>query len=242
MKSNTDKKVLIKYIFIYIGLTFIVSYLFYDSFIAFCIISLFCPVYLLKKKKQFINSMKEKMKCQFCDMIESVETSLSASMSVENAFINSRSDMEKLHGKDSVIIYEIDEIIKKLEVNIPLGLCLDDLSKRTHIEDISDFTTVFNESIKSGGNQVEIIKNTISIMQEKKRIEEEIQAMLKGKMLEHKVVSIVPFLIFLYLRIFNGDYLDILYHNLAGIIVMSICLIIYVVSFYISERIVSIRV
>jgi len=219
-----------------------VSFLFFDSYRAFFILILLFPVFLTDQKKRLLERKKDELKTQFCVMIDIIAASISAGISVENAFRECSFEMNKMYGSDSAIAMELKEIIRKMDINITLTEALTDFSETIGIGDISDFITVFTTATKSGGNLQEIISNTVSIMQEKRRVEEEINAMLKGKMLEQKVICVVPFLLFLYLRISSKEFVGVLYHNLSGVIVMSICLIIYIASIKMSEKIVNIKV
>ena len=238
MKSKDILVILLSYI----CLTAIIAYFFFDSFIAFLVLIPLFPLYFMRqihiKKRAYL----EELEGQFCEMIGSISTALSAGISVENAFHKAKDDMEKLYGKESAIVININEILRELSINIPISKSLNNFSNRTNSEDIRDFVTVFLEALGSGGNLVEIIKNTVYMMQDKRRIEEEINAMLKGKMLEQKVICVIPFLIFAYLRISSKDFISVLYHNVTGVFVMIICLIIYIASILFSERIVNIRV
>lgn len=242
MIKVTDKKEIVKDLIFYMTFCALSAYSFYDSIISFFILILFAPVFVAKRKRGAIAAKKEILKLQFCEMIDRISTSLSAGISIENSLIESRNEMEKMFGENSVIVKETDEMIRKMEVNIPLSICFEEFSNRTGIEDICDFSTIFSEAIKSGGNLVEIVRNTVSIIQEKKRIEDEIKAMLNGKLLEQKVVCIIPFLILIYLKASNAEYMKVMYHNLQGVIIMTICLILYIISILLSEKIVSIKV
>lgn len=225
---------------IFLILASIIAYLFYDSLVVFVIFWVLCPVFISWRRKRKLVQRREELKKQFCDYIACISTALSAGFSVENSFRESLKEVIKTYGDKSDIVIEMLEIIKKLDIGVPLSSSLSSFAVRAKIEDISDFITVFIEATKSGGNLSEIIRNTVNIMQEKRRVEEEIEAMLKGKMLEQKVISIIPFFIFLYMRVSSGDFTNILYHNPAGICVMTICLIIYILSFFLSEKIIKI--
>lgn len=220
----------------------IIAYMFYDSIVAFFVLFLLIPIYIKRAKNSFLKEKKEQLLIQFCEMIGSLSTLLSAGLSVENSFIECRKEMEKMYTEKSYIVLEIDEIISKLKLNVPIENCLNDFSERSDIDEIRDFSLVFSQAIRSGGNLREVIKNTVNIIHDKCQIEAEISSMLKGKMLEQKVMSVIPFVIVLYLRLFNNEFLGVLYHNVAGVVVMTCCLLIYITSFYISERIVNISV
>ena len=60
--------------------------------------------------------------------------------------------------------------------------------------------------------------------------------------MEQRVMSIIPFVIILYLKFTAADFIQPLYGNAAGAAIMTVCLIIYTVSYYLSKRIVNIEI
>ena len=71
-------------------------------------------------------------------------------------------------------------------------------------------------------------------------IKQEIETLVHGKKMESRVMSIIPFFILFYMDVTSKGYFDVLYHNLAGILIMTICLGIYIVAFLMSEKITEI--
>ena len=57
-------------------------------------------------------------------------------------------------------------------------------------------------------------------------VEEEVDTMITSKRLEQNIMSAMPFVIILYLRVCNPGYMDALYGNALGIAAMSACLVI----------------
>lgn len=226
----------------YVTGSLLISYLFYDDYIAFlCSIPLLF-IYLLRKKRKYIKKRIEVLKVQFCEMIGSVSAAILAGMSVENAFRESRMDMENMFGKKSYISCELEYMISKLDVNQTIETCLKDFSDRTGIDEIKDFYVVFCEAKNSGGNLTEIISKTIFIMKQKAEIEQEIITMLNGKIYEQKIMNFVPLGIILYLKITSKDSMNALYHNTAGAMIMTGCLFIYVGAYFLSKKIMNIEI
>ena len=79
-------------------------------------------------------------------------------------------------------------------------------------------------------------------MREKDETEREIEVLLSGKRFEQRIMGIIPLVIIVYLRFSTGSFMDVLYHNFAGALVMSVCLVIYVLSYILAARIVAIEV
>jgi len=226
----------------YVAIDALTAYTFYDSIYAFFILLPVVFVFLKWISRMLCKKRKNNLRYQFCEMIGFLSTSLVAGASVENALKDCRVEMEKLFSKDSLIVYELSDINKKLSLNMTVSHCLKDFSDRAKMEDISDFTVIFTEAVRSGGNLSFIISNTVSSIQDKQRIEEEVESMLKGKLLEQKVMMIMPFMIILYLRISSREFIKLLYHNTTGIIVMTLCLLVFVAAYIISEKIINIKV
>ena len=95
---------------------------------------------------------------------------------------------------------------------------------------------------RSGGDFVQIIHGTVESIRDKIQVEEEILTMIAEKRLEQKVMNVIPLFLLLYLDLISPGYLDILYGNLFGIIVMTISLGGYGAAILLSERIAKIEV
>jgi len=63
---------------------------------------------------------------------------------------------------------------------------LEDLAKRSHLEDIQNFTDVFQNLQENGGNLVNVIRNSTNIINDKIEIKEEINTLLAAKKLSRK--------------------------------------------------------
>ena len=72
--------------------------------------------------------------------------------------------------------------------------------------------------------------------------EQEIQVMISAKKMEANVMSVVPFLIILYLDTTSAGFFDVLYHNPVGIVVMSVCLVVYLVAVLLMQKLMEINV
>ena len=95
---------------VYLIVSALFSWLFYDSAIPML---LFAPFFVLfaravKKKKRI--KQNEEMTEEFISALTGVSTSLSAGMSAENAFVSAADDMEKLYGRRSAIVKELETV------------------------------------------------------------------------------------------------------------------------------------
>ena len=73
-------------------------------------------------------------------------------------------------------------------------------------------------------------------------MEREIETLIAAKKYEFKVMSAIPFGIIGYMKISFPEFMEILYGNVLGVGVMSICLMIYAGAYYFGQRIVNIEI
>ena len=185
---------------------------------------------------------KQILKSQFREMILSMATNLKVGYSPENAFLEAYADLKNLYGTNIRILYELETIKKGLSVNISFEKLLRDFEKKCDIEEISEFVDIFCLAGKTGGNLVEIIDSTANLISEKIAIDGEIDVITRAGKMERNIMMIIPFLIVMYIECTNKNFFTPLYHNVAGIMVMSVCLLIYFVAVKVSGKIINIRI
>ena len=188
-----------------------------------------------EKKK---NAFRE----QFKDSMQAMVVALNVGYSVENAIYEAKKDLSRLYPDDSRIMKEFNQMINQMEVNLSVEHVLDSFSKNVKQEDVESFVTVFSIAKRMGGDVIETLKTTARIISEKIEVEKEIQTLLAAKEFEFKIMSLVPFAIILYMRLTFPDFMNILYGNPLGVVIMSSCLLVYGVAFYLGRKIVKIEV
>ena len=220
----------------------IISYFFYQSFWAALLLSPVLIIFLKVKKRDLAKKRRMELNMQFKDAVLSVSANQRAGYSVENAFREAYQDMAMLYGKKSPICQELSYIIKGLDNNITLERLLYDFGCRSHMPDILQFADVFLIAKRGGGNMTEIIAETANVIEQKIMVDKEIQVLLSSKKMEQKIMNLIPFLIIFYICLTSKGFFDVLYHNVIGIAVMTVCLLIYLAAFIISRKLVEIEV
>ena len=140
------------------------------------------------------------------------------------------------------MLVEVHQINAGIEMNEPLEKLLADFGARSGCEDIESFAEVFSFAKRSGGDFVKIIRTTVQKLVGKIEVEREIATVLAGKKLEGRVMSAMPITILAYMTFSSGDFLDVLYGNTAGILIMSAALAVYAVAMGLSGHILDIQV
>lgn len=217
-------------------------YLFYESFLpAF----LLFPLWLFYFKEWMEDTARKKemeFRGQFRDSIQAMSAALKAGYSAENAIRETRRDILPMYGKDTRIIKEYDRMVRQLGMNVTVGQVLREFANRVKQEDVENFVNVFSAAKKSGGDNIAVIRNAVKVISEKIETEKEIQTMLASKKLEFEIMCVIPFGIIFYMKITFGEFLEVLYGNAAGAVVMSVCLILYIAAYCLGRKLIQIEI
>ncbi len=224
------------------GIVILLGYFFYRSIRWTCLLSPLVLVFLHLKKKVLCTRRKQKLCLQFKDTLNSINSSLQAGYSMENAFLEAYKDMAHYYGAESMIAKELFVVKRGIQSNQPVEELILDMGERSGVEDILDFANVLMIGKRSGGNLNEIIRSSITVIEEKMETLEEVQTMLSSKKLEAAIMCVIPFFIILYMEVTSAGYFDSLYQTVGGNILMSICLGIYITAIGIAGKIINIEV
>ena len=225
-----------------IGIAVLFGMLFYDSVIAILILLPIVIPWFIYQKKMEKKRISRVVGIQFRDAIASVLTSLKAGYSVENSFKEAERDINLLYGKKSHINRYLSKVYKGLRNNIPLEKLLLNFGRESGNTDIEEFAHVFAVAKRSGGNMTETIERTISVISRKMDVEKEIEVLISAKRLEARIINLVPFIIILYISLTSPGFFKPLYHNLPGVILMTVCMLVYFAAYLLSEKIVNITI
>lgn len=219
-----------------------IGYFFYRSLIACAFLLPLFGFLLKEKRRELSKKRRQELNAQFKDLVLSLSANMKAGYSIENALREAYRDLEPLYGADSPIVIEMRHMIRGMENNVVLERLLYDLGLRSHLSDIMQFADVFLIAKKSGGNLTEILEKTAEVIEQKIETDKEIQLMISAKKMEQKIMNLVPFLIIFYIGTTSKGFFDVLYHNLVGVVVMTVCLVFYGAAWRFSKKIVEIEV
>lgn len=220
----------------------VICYLFYDSCKAAVLILPFAFIDYHNMRERKREEQKHRLTLQFRAMIEALVTSLNAGYSLEHAFQDAKKDLALLYNRQDFIFKELDAILSGLKMNIPLERLLKDFGERSDIDDINNFANVIMAAKRSGGNLIRIIQKTVNSIADKIAVEEEIKTLIAAKVLEEHIMMIMPYGIIFYLRVSNGEFLEVLYHNALGVMLMTLFLIMIYAADIWASKIMEIRV
>lgn len=232
----------LRYGTMYMLLFLLIGKLFYDSWISSLLGIVMLPFLFCQKEKKLAKIRREKLSLEFKDFILAFSASLKAGYSAENAMVQAGKDLEHMYGKETAMIAECRRIEKQLLNNQLPEILLSDFAKRSGQDEIKDFSAIFMIAKRSGGNLNDIIRNTAEVISEKIEVKREIELLFAAKKMEQNIMNVVPIAIIGYVRLTTPEYFDAMYHNAFGIIIMTLCLLVYAGAYFLSVKIMDIEV
>lgn len=229
-------------VLMFLALDGTISYLFYRSWIVFALGLLLMKPFFKERKKELCKSRIHQLEEQFLTAMQTVITSLTAGYSVETAFEDTLRELPAMYREEDMIMQEFRSMVSQLQMNQNLEDLLQSLAIRSGIEDIRNFAEIFAVSKRSGGNLIAIIRNTVQSISQKNETRKEIQVVLSAKKMEQNMMSVIPCLILFYVQTVSPGFLDSMYHNAAGVFIMSVSLMVYGGAVLWGRKIVDIEV
>lgn len=220
----------------------VVSFLFYDSFLVALLLSPYLVMYLRRKALEKNSKERRQLVTQFKDGMVAVSFALNAGYSIENSFREAVKELMTLYGSQSAIVVCFEKMLRRIKNNENIEDVLSEFAIKTQIEDIMYFADVFGYAKRSGGDLISIIKNTASTIRDKIEVDAQIQTAISGKKMESAVMAVMPFGILGYMKLSSPGFIDALYHNVIGVIFMSVCLVIIGCMNVVARRIVNIEI
>ena len=220
----------------------LILYLFYKSIFAELLIIPFFFFYRKFAKKEEDRKYKEILDGQFKDQLVSLSAALRAGYSIENALGESLKEMRLMYGDEAPISIEIKKMLNQINLGVNAEKVFANFAKRSGLESAEIFSEVFQIAKKSGGDMVAIIKKTADDISSKIETRSEISVMVASKKFEQNIMSLMPVGIILYMGLTSSEMLSPLYGNALGIVIMTVCLILYGFAFYLSRKILNIDV
>ncbi len=184
----------------------------------------------------------DELQTQFKDAILALSSGLNAGYSVEHAFAEALGETDRVFGPDSMISRELRLIIHKIRLNRTVEEALADFAERSGLEDVRHFSDVFLAARGNGGELMQIIGNTVEIISEKTRVQQDIRTATAARRMEQRIMNAVPIGIVLYLDLASPGFFDVLYQTMAGRIIMTGCLAVYAGSIALAGKILEIAV
>ena len=218
------------------------AWLFYNTWLA---VTALLPVgiwYWHEWREECCKRKEQLFREQFQNGIQILSSLLKAGYSVENAIRETEKDLRPLYREGSRIRTEFERMVRELDMNLTAEQVLTSFSKRVNQEDVNNFVTVFAAAKRTGGDSISIVKETVRIIGGKIETEREIQTVLAAKRLEFHVMCVIPLGMIGYMRMAFPEFLNVLYGNIPGVLLMTGCMVVYLFAYRLGNRIIKIEV
>lgn len=238
--SKNEKVV---YIILAAAVIFAVGMIFYHNVILSALLALLAFKFPKLRREQIIAKRKKDLNIQFKDLLYSLSSSMVAGRSLEMAFRDALKDMEIIYPDlNTPIMLETSYIVRCLEMNMTVEDAIGQFADRSHIEDIENFGDIVRICKRTGGNLVEVIRSTSNMIGDKIETKNEIETTITAKKFESRILTVTPILMVLILSTSSPDYMAPVFNTVIGAIAMTVAIIMFVISFLVSEKITNIEV
>ncbi len=222
-----------------VGITVLLAVVFYNSLWAMLPLLIVCGLYLRLEYHTLLRKKELSWNKEFQSGIQAISAALRVGYSLENALVEARKDVKNLYPEGSPILRELDYMIRQLHVRVPVEQALLQMAERTGDEEAENFALVCSMAKHSGGDMISVIQRAVNRISEKMERIREAETLISAKKMEFQIMSAIPLGMLLYMRLSFPEFMKILYGNVAGILFMSVCLIVYLAAYVAGNRIAS---
>ncbi len=219
------------------------SYVFYRSMMAFGIM-IFpgCFMLLFRERRKRLKQQKRMLAQQFKEAMVILAASLSAGYAMENAMAVSLEELRLLYGEQGLIVREFSGMVQQIRTNRNVEQVLMEFAKRSGLEDVQNLAEVLSIGKRTGGDLGSIMRHTAEVIRDKMQVKEEIITLTASRQFEQKIMNLIPFFIIFYVEGTSPGFFDQMYCTGMGRGLMTMCLMLYLAAFWLSERILEIEV
>lgn len=225
------------------GGLFLLGMVFYQQVIFSALLTPLGLLYPRMKRKQRIKAQLDQLRGEFKDALYALSASLGAGRSVELALEEVVNDLQLQYPEEeSLLVPEFQLIIRKLSMNETVEAAFQELASRSGVEDMENFADVFGICHRTGGNLVEVMKNTSKIIAEKIEFKQELELLLAQRKFEQRILAVIPVAMILLLKGTAGDYMAPVFTTITGRVVMTLSMVLTGLALWLGKKIMEIEV
>ena len=159
----------------------------------------------------------------------------------KNAFIASVRDLEEQYGKEGMITVSF-HTASQLKMNRTVEVLLSSFAKRSGLDEVENFSVIFTVSKRSRGELASVVHHVVHVISDRIQVREEILMMTAEKQFEQRIMNLMPYLIVLYVDLSSPGFFSQMYETAVGRVVMTGCLVVYLLAWRVSGKILQIEV
>ncbi|MDR1778838.1 MAG: type II secretion system F family protein [Clostridiales Family XIII bacterium] len=238
-----SKKELQRYYLAAGGGLFCLGMLFYENLLLALLVALLAIPGKRFYKEHLAAKQRQTLAVQFKDLLTSLSAAFSVGRHLTEALVEAAENLRLIYPADAPIIREVDGMLTSLTSGRePEREVLMSFADRSASPDIENFVNMYFICRDTGGDTVKAVRSAASQVLGKIEIRRAMLTATAQKKFEAKLLSGLPPVILLFLRVTSPDYLAVLYGNAYGILVMTAALLVMGLAFLWSTKITDIRV
>ncbi len=219
----------------------IIAYLFYKSVWGLLVGMAVIPFWLKLQRTTRDEDKKSKIAMEFKEYMNLIVSGLQAGYSLERAILLSANELKQLYPK-AYLHPHIHVMNQKISMNMQLEKAFNEFAEAIDLEEAVSLADIISFAKRSGGDYGKHIRETALKIEENLSVKQEIETITTEKRLELKVMCVMPMGILAYISLTSRGFIAPLYGNVVGVILMTICLIIYGVLIVVGRKIIDIKV
>jgi len=222
---------------------FALGYVFYRSVVISLLFALFAFRYPRMRAVQIADRRRAELTLQFKDMLYSISSAVGAGSSVEHALEIALADMRKQYADPKTsIIRELELMVSRLSFGWNVEDVFLDFGRRSHVEDVTTFANIFDIAKRTGGNLVQIIRQSTDVISEKIETKAEIETSLSGRRIEQKVLTVMPVVLVLFMTYTTNGFMEPIFTTVGGRLVATAGLACVIIGSLWSAKIANVQV
>ncbi|MEJ5364653.1 MAG: type II secretion system F family protein [Desulfosoma sp.] len=189
-------------------------------------------LYILIKRERRMAAFER----QFPDALDLMARALKAGHSLNTSFKLVADEFDEPIGR------EFEKVFDEVNFGVGLAEALNRLRERIINPDLDFFVVAVVLQRETGGNLAEIIENIARLIRERFKLRGQIKALAAEGKLSALVLVLLPFFMFLILRIVNPKYVGLLFSDPIGRPMVAGALVLMVLGVIVMKRMIDIRV
>jgi len=137
---------------------------------------------------------------------------------------------------------ELDETVDEINFGVSVSVALKNLARRIDCPELKYFVVAVILQRETGGNLAEIIESLARLIRERFKLQGKIRTLAAEGKLSAAVLTGLPFLIMLWLRISNPDYLNLLFTDSMGKTMVFFAAVMMILGIVAMKKMINIKV
>lgn len=192
------------------------SLLFFNS-VLISMIAISLVMYLLFAKELYKKSNEIRRFNHFVDFLNQLHANLSVGIQFNNAILNLKES--HFHEELGVFIMDLKKIIQYSGAPNDIYKAIIDQFK---LEEANVFVQLLQQATETGTQVAGVVNITLEQLYFKSNIRRTVESIIFQKKLEHSLLVMAPLMILIFLRITSGGYIEVLYTQIEGRVIMAL--------------------